>query len=151
MELKKQEDCLNRYRLHHKIWLKYHPDDSILIGECIHHINGNHKDNRIINLKKMISSKHLSFHNTGSNHYFYGKKHTEETKKKISKTNSGKNHPFYGKHHSEESKRKMSLMKLVENNGMYDKTHSEETKRKMRKAWKNRKRKIKLLKEIKSG
>ena len=34
---------------------------------------------------------------------------TEETKRKISEAHKGKNNPFYGKKHSEESKRKMSL------------------------------------------
>ena len=37
-----------------------------------------------------------------------GKKHTEETKLKMSESRRGKLHPMYGKHHSEDSKKKMS-------------------------------------------
>ena len=49
---------------------------------------------------------------SGENNPFYGKHHTEETKKKISEARKGKtqgeNHPFYGKHHSQESLNKIS-------------------------------------------
>jgi hypothetical protein len=37
-----------------------------------------------------------------------GHKLSEETKQKISRARTGSKHPFYGKHHSEESKRKTS-------------------------------------------
>lgn len=49
---------------------------------------------------------------SGENNPFYGKHHSEETKKKISNSMTGKfsgeNHPFYGKHHNEESLQKIS-------------------------------------------
>ncbi len=38
---------------------------------------------------------------------------SEETKRKISRTNSGSNNPFYGKKHSEETLRKMSEAKKL--------------------------------------
>lgn len=42
---------------------------------------------------------------SGEKNPFYGKHHSDETKKKISKNRKGKcageNHPFYGKKHSE--------------------------------------------------
>ena len=47
----------------------------------------------------------------GQNNPFYGKTHTEESKKKMSlnhKDVSGKNNPMYGKHHSDEAKEKIS-------------------------------------------
>ena len=48
----------------------------------------------------------------GENNPFYGKKHTEETKQKISENRKGKcageEHPMYGKHHTEESLQKIS-------------------------------------------
>ncbi len=51
---------------------------------------------------------------TGENNPFYGKTHTEETKKLISELASeryvGENNPFYGKKHSEESLAKMRLI-----------------------------------------
>ena len=54
------------------------------------------------------------------------------------KNQSGKNHPFYGKHHSDETKLKMSKSKQSmydgDKNPMYDKHHTKETKRKQSKA-----------------
>ena len=53
---------------------------------------------------------------SGENNPFYGKRHTEESKRKISEARKGKasgeNHPFYGKHHTEESLDKMSKNRL---------------------------------------
>lgn len=50
---------------------------------------------------------------SGELNHFYGKHHTEESKKKISQSRKGKNvgedHPFYGKHHTEETKQKNSI------------------------------------------
>ena len=66
----------------------------------------------------------------GKNSPWYGKHHSEETKKKISKNHAdmkGKNSPWYGKHHSEESKRKSSQSHKKEN-------LSKETIEKMRSA-----------------
>ena len=49
---------------------------------------------------------------SGEGNPFYGKHHTEETKKKISESRKGKHsgeeHHFYGKHHTEEELKKMS-------------------------------------------
>jgi len=59
------------------------------------------------NLEKLRNTEHPK----GEAHPFFGRKHTIETRKKISKShvnNSGKNHPFYGKKHSEETIKKMS-------------------------------------------
>jgi len=64
-----------------------------------------------------------------------GKKHTEETKQKISAAMKGKNNPFYGKEHTIETKQKMSEAKKgkydKENNPMYDKKHTIETRERM--------------------
>lgn len=97
----------------------------------------------------------------GENNTFFGKRHTEETKKKLSEQKSGENNPnygktgedsfFYGKHHteetrkkissankgkhvSEETKKKLSEMKMGENNSFYGKHHTEETKKKISRA-----------------
>lgn len=57
--------------------------------------------------KKLISKKF-----SGENNPFYGKKHTEATKQKISENRKGKcagtEHPMYGKKHTEEDLKKMS-------------------------------------------
>jgi hypothetical protein len=78
---------------------------------------------------------------SGENNPFFGKHHSEETKKKISDAEKGKHlsektrkkmsesrkgekNPFYGKHHSEETKEKIS-------NANKGKHHSEKTKKKI--------------------
>lgn len=48
--------------------------------------------------------------------WFYGKHHSEETKRKLSEKNSGKNHPFYGKHFSFEHRKKMSEARVKSKN-----------------------------------
>ena len=63
---------------------------------------------------------------------------TKEYKLKLSENSSGKNNSFYGKHHTEETKRKMSLAKYGvydgDKNPMYNKHHSEEIKCKISKS-----------------
>lgn len=58
---------------------------------------------------------------SGKNHYLYGKKLPENTRKKISKALSGENNPMFGKKHSEESIKKMSAAKSGENHPMFGK------------------------------
>lgn len=77
-----------------------------------------------------------------------GKKHSLETRKKMSESRKGKNSPMYGKHLSDETKQKisdahrgkklskphrekLSKAKSGENNPMYGKHHSEESRRKI--------------------
>jgi len=73
------------------------------------------------------------------NHYgernpFYGKHHTNKTKKKLSDINKGENHPNYGKHLSDETKKKIS-----EANKGKRHSCSEETKKKLSEANKGEK------------
>lgn len=42
------------------------------------------------------------------NSWMVGRKHSDETKHKMSESRRGDKHPMYGKHHSDESRRKMS-------------------------------------------
>ena len=56
----------------------------------------------------MRVSEHVTLHNAGENHPFFGKHHSEESKLKIA-ANNARN--MLGKHHSEESKLKMSKAK----------------------------------------
>ena len=67
--------------------------------------------------------------------YFYGKHHSEETKKILSEAAKlryqGQKNPFYGKHHSDESKQKMSKAKI-------GKKMSEETKSRLSQAKKGK-------------
>lgn len=70
----------------------------------------------------------------GENNPFYGKKHTEETKNKISKNHanvSGENNPNYGKQMSESQKEKLRQINI-------GKIISEETKNKISRAMKGK-------------
>jgi len=40
---------------------------------------------------------------------FEGKKHSEETRRRMSESKKGEKHPFYGKHHSKEARLKIKL------------------------------------------
>lgn len=68
----------------------------------------------------------------GENNNFYGKKHTQETKYKISQKNkgklTGKNNPCYGR----TGENNPCYGRTGENHPMFNKSHTEETKNKMR-------------------
>jgi group I intron endonuclease len=57
--------------------------------------------------RKKMSESHLGKF-VGEKSPVYGKKHTEQTKRKLSELNAGNNNPFYGKKHTEELKQKLS-------------------------------------------
>lgn len=74
-----------------------------------------------------------------------GRRHTLEMRRHFSLTRSGINHPWYGKKHSEESKKKMSAIQgdgrnAGCNNSFYGRSHTDETKRKISQANKGRER-----------
>jgi len=58
----------------------------------------------------------------GENHPFYGKKHSSETRAKLSAGMKGENNPFYGKKHSPETRAKQSA-------GNKGKTHTPEVRK----------------------
>lgn len=55
-----------------------------------------------------IGDKNPMYGKSGEKAPNYGKRMSEESRKKLSEANSGENHPMYGKNHSEETRRKMS-------------------------------------------
>ena len=83
-----------------------------------------------IETRKKMSRNHADV--KGKNNPFYGKRHSDESRKKISESKKGKNHPFYGKEFSEEHKKKMS-------ESHKGKKFSEEHKKKMSESHKGKK------------
>ena len=81
---------------------------------------GGESFNHTADTKKALSDLYK-----GENNPFYGKHHTEETKKmigeKIKSERCGENNPMYGKHLSKEHKQKISEKLSGENNPMYGK------------------------------
>lgn len=47
---------------YHMVWMKSHPDDPILPGQVIHHINHNPSDDRPENLMKLTKREHEELH-----------------------------------------------------------------------------------------
>jgi hypothetical protein len=95
--------------LSHYVWFQntgYWPDWKNK-REVIHHRNGNQKDDRFENLELLVSQKehmskevHIKPDRKGEKAYWYGKKRSEETKRKISENHadvSGSNNPMFGK------------------------------------------------------
>lgn len=72
---------------------------------------------------------------SGEQNPMFGKKQTNETKKKISETKKGKPRPL----HVQEILRNTGKGKIGELSCRFGTTHSEETKEKMRLAWQKRK------------
>lgn len=70
-------------------------------------------------------SEHSALHSEGKHNAMYGKRHSEEAKKKMSCSWD------YNKHLTEEIKERMSEAKKGEKNSFYGKYHTEETKKKI--------------------
>ena len=104
------------------------------------------------NTKKKISISREKY--KGVNGTFYGKHHTEETKKKISRklkeitSSSDYKNAFYGKKHTDNTRSIMSekakKRSVGENNNMYGKHHTDAAKKKMSEKWTDE-RKEKLI------
>lgn len=103
-----KEGNLGKY-LHRLIWEKAWgkiPKDWV-----IHHLDGNKQNNCLLNLYGMPEHLHLSIHTKGKNNPFYGKVHSEETRKKLSEMNLGREGYWKGKSRTEEDMVKMSKSK----------------------------------------
>lgn len=62
-------------------------------------------------IKQILREKTLNLGFIGEKHPMYGKKHSEEVRKKISNKIEGENHPLFGKHLSKTTKEKLSASK----------------------------------------
>lgn len=117
------------------------------------------RDNQFTN-NSFFKDKH------GSNHPFYGRHHSDESKKKMSESHSGENHPNYGKHLSEDVKEKIresnkgkirseeTRKRISESkkgmftgskNPFYDKHHSDETRALLSAAAKDQFKEVKII------
>jgi hypothetical protein len=47
---------------HREIYQNAHPEEKLTQDDLIHHINGNHNDNRVENLKKVSAQEHADAH-----------------------------------------------------------------------------------------
>ena len=74
----------------HRYLMEQHIGRKLQKNEVVHHINGDRADNRIENLEVKIKNLHDKEHTIGSKNPFYGKRHTKETKEKISKAKKGR-------------------------------------------------------------
>lgn len=87
---------------------------------------GGYKDIEVSN----ITRKRLSEACGGKKNGMYGKKHSEESKRKISEAKigkqSGKNNPMYGKKHTDETKRKMRIVRLGKKLSLEHRKHMSE-------------------------
>ena len=96
-----------------------------------------YEEARILFGKLHSGKNHPLFGHTGAAAPMYGKRHTEESKKKIKENHSdisGVNHPMYGKHHSEDTKKKIRENRADlsgEKSPWYGRKHTEETKQKI--------------------
>ena len=76
----------NNGKLLHRLICEDFYNTEVPQGYHIHHKNGNKLDNCILNLQLMRDKDHRILHNSGENHPWYDKHHSEESKLKTSKT-----------------------------------------------------------------
>lgn len=76
-------------KLHRLIYEDYHKV-TILDGYHVHHKNGNKEHNYISNLELIDPFSHNKVHHSNKSIGMYGKKHSEETKQKMSNSQKGK-------------------------------------------------------------
>jgi hypothetical protein len=119
--------CIRRYGLHH-----YKTHKMIKAFWCM---NNKMKESRYVNSHLYESLKNRYTETlSGKNHHFYGKKHSLETKRKMSEDRRGEKSPNYGRKASIETRQKLSEMRKGRPGtyGMKDKKHSEESKKIMK-------------------
>ena len=153
-------DMEHTWDCHHRLEIGDNGENVSRLDLISHGIYYNRPASELIFLTK---SEHTRLHHIGQK-TMLGKKHSSESKRKMSEVNKGKkrqpfseewkrklsesklgNKNWLGKHHSEETKRKISEAMKGDNNPLFGKHLSKETRRKMslaRKAYLAKKRMI---------
>lgn len=128
----------NRPKEHQEKILNYHRNRPIKHGE---NISKSKKGHLVpVEIREKISLSQIG-KRTGKYNPFYGKHHTEETKKKLSESHKGKTSWMKDKHHTEEAKKKISDSKKGKTSNRKGVRLSEETKLKMSLSHKKKKEK----------
>lgn len=121
----------------HQLLVKENPDNNGLIyaWSLMAWAKRDYQDRYMITPEEYETAKiALSESRKGAKNPFYGKKHTEETRKRISELVGGENHPNYGKPMSDETKKKISKKNSGENAPNFGKHFTEEHKQKLAKS-----------------
>ena len=109
-------------------------DGGILCEETRRKMSESHKGKILSEEhRRKLSVVHMGLQ-SGEKHPMFGKKHSEETKKKMSQNHydcSGENHPMFGKKHSEETRKKLSESHKGKPSPNKGKPMSEEQKKKL--------------------
>ena len=131
-EAAKKDDFIG-WHCHHR--LETHNSDGIRRDADI-----SHKELKALGMYYNRPPEELIFLTIKEHNAFNkGRRHSEETKKKIAEANKGKPSPNKGKHLSEETRKKMREAMKGEKNPFYGKHHTEESKRMNSEAHKGKK------------
>ena len=119
-------DTTQTWVCHHRteIWWNCTAQD-LIDNECYYH-------RKACELIFLTPAEHIKLHTQG-------KRHTDETRRKMSESLKGEKNPFYGKHHSEEARRKMSEAKKGKSAWNKGRTASIATRRKLSESHKGKK------------
>ena len=105
----------------HRFIMEQHLGRELDIDEVVHHIDGDIFNNDISNLKVMTNSEHMRMHNKGRIISDKTRKLMSESRKKWNETHD---QPMLGKKHTKETKRKMSESQSGSKGNMYGKIGS---------------------------
>jgi hypothetical protein len=144
------------YLAHYLLWKFTDTKEMMYAFWCLNNMSRRkiYLNSRLYEKLKQEIIKYQKENFCGSNNIFYGRKHTEETKQKISKSKKenpyimseeeknrrkifykGENNPNYGRKHTDEEKLKMSIASKGRDNGWKGRKHTDETKQKMKERW----------------
>jgi group I intron endonuclease len=119
-----------------KLWIILLQTDNPLYGYNLKSggSHGKHSEETKVRLSLAKAGRKMTPEVVANHHPFLGKKHSAETRFKISEANKGENAPWFGKSFSPEHLEKLRQAAIGENNPFFGKHHTEEAKEKNRQA-----------------